>query len=215
MEAAGPMNPYEAPRAELNAPAPGPGLPANIENAVAGGPPGVIGKQISSSVVSALMTPFTAGLYMMCVRRALGQPISFGTAFSYLPRTGTLLATGFLTLIVVAFGLVFLIIPGIYLALGYSLAEQLVCDQGLSAWKAMETSRRAIHHKWWRVLGLGLLVGLLTAVSALGLLIPLIWTIPWLLMTTAVLYRRIFYAPVPGVTTAGPPPAPATPMAPA
>ena len=45
------------------------------------------------------------------------------------------------------------------------------------------------------MLGLGLLVGLLTAVSALGLLIPLIWTIPWAMMTIGVLYRRIFYAP--------------------
>ena len=59
----------------------------------------------------------------------------------------------------------------------------------------METSRRAITHRWWSVLGLGLLVGLLMGVSALGLLIPLIWTFPWAMMTTAVLYKRIFYAP--------------------
>jgi hypothetical protein len=81
----------------------------------------------------------------------------------------------------------------------------------------MTTSRQAIRHKWWRVFGLGLLVALLTGVSALGLLIPLIWTIPWAMMTTGVLYRRIFYAPVraeiptsvpipPPAAAGGPPP---------
>jgi len=58
----------------------------------------------------------------------------------------------------------------------------------------METSRKSVTHRWWKVLGLSLVVGILTGVSALGLLIPLIWTIPWMMMTLAVLYRRIFYA---------------------
>ena len=42
--------------------------------------------------------------------------------------------------------------------------------------------------------GLSLVVGILTTLSALALFIPLIWTIPWSMMASAVLYRRIFYA---------------------
>ena len=110
-------------------------------------------------------------------------------------------------------GLLALIIPGIYLAVCYELTIQLVGDQNLSAADAMKTSRKAIAHKWWAVFGLGLLVGLLTALSALALLIPLIWTIPWMMMTTGVLYRRIFYAtgPAPAAEPSpigggGPPP---------
>jgi len=98
-----------------------------------------------------------------------------------------------------------LIIPGIYLMVAYSFVIQLVGDQGLSPWQAMEVSRKAVTHRWWSVLGLGLAVAILTGVSALGFLIPLIWTIPWLMMTTAVLYRRIFSAVDPPTdgTTAG------------
>ncbi|HEY7376534.1 MAG TPA: hypothetical protein VIF57_30525 [Polyangia bacterium] len=260
-----PTNPYEAPQAELNAPVPAAGLPANIENAVAGGydftvgevmdeawrltkgmkgtfwgaaivigviylvtdaifgvvlglflskDPGVVAKQAFEGMVGALMTPFTVGVYMMCVRRALGQPISFGTAFSYVARARVLIPTALLVFAMTALGLALLLIPGIYLAVGYQLAEQLVCDQGLPTWKAMETSRRAIHHKWWSVFGLLFLVSLLVGVSALGLLIPLIWTLPWMFMTTAVLYRRIFYAPVPveaELPKAGPPVVPVAP----
>jgi len=171
-----------------------------------GDDPGFAMKQTFEGVIGALMTPFTMGLQMMCVRRALGMPISFSTAFSFFPRAGVALGGALLVLVLTMLGTVLLIIPGIYLTVAYSLTTQLIADRELPAWDAMETSRSAITRKWWRVLGLFLLVGLLTGVSALGLLIPLIWTIPWAMMATAVLYKRIFYS--------SPPPAAAASVAP-
>jgi len=101
-------------------------------------------------------------------------------------------------------GLLIFVLPGLYFWIAYSFALPLVCDQGLSPWQALETSRRAATHKWFTLLGLTLLVGVLTCVSALGLLIPLIWTLPWSMMTTAVAYRRIFYGAMPGAPVAAP-----------
>ena len=168
--------------------------------------PGFIVKQLHKGVVGALMTPFTMGLQMMCVRRALGMPISFATAFSYFPRAGVALGGALLVLLMTSLGFALLVLPGIYLAIAYSLTTQLICDRELAAWDAMRTSSRAISHKWWGVLGLELLVGLLTLLSALGLLIPLIWTIPWTMMTTAVLYKHIFYySPPPAAAAAAAP----------
>lgn len=168
-------------------------------------PPGPVMQLVLNSVVGALMTPLTMGLQMMCVHRALDATTSFSTAFSYFSRSGPAMAGALLGLLLGYLGIVALVIPGIYLVIGYSLTTQLVCDQEMGAWEAMETSRRAIHHKWWKVLGLELLVMLITLVSALGLLIPLVWTIPWGMMTTAVLYRRIFFAPGPAAGADGPP----------
>jgi len=170
---------------------------------------------IYKTLLGALMTPLTMGLYMMCVRRALGAPISFSTAFSYFNRTGPALTGALLVMLLTYLGVAALIIPGIYLAVGYHLSIQLICDQELPAWQAMETSRKAIHHKWWSVLGLTIVVALLTGISALLLFIPLIWTVPWSFMVSGVLYRRIFFAVAPGAQTvspasvmpAGPPPA--------
>jgi hypothetical protein len=179
-------------------------------------PANTIVKQIFNSVVGVLMTPFTMGLHMMCVRRALGLPVSFGTAFSYFPRAGTAMVGALGVLILGYLGLLLLVLPGIYLLIAYSLTTQLICDRELPAWDAMETSRRAIKHKWWSVFGLGLLVGLMVVVSALGLLIPLIWTIPWAMMTSGVLYKRIFYYAAPpaaeGPAPAAAGPAPASPV---
>jgi hypothetical protein len=149
------------------------------------------------AVVGALMAPVSVGLTMMCVRRALGAPISFRTAFSYYGKSLPVVVCALATVVLTWSSLVAVILPGIYVWVAYTFAIPLICDQGLSPWKALETSRRAVHHKWFSVFGLILLVGLLTLVSALGLLIPLFWTVPWMMMTSAVLYRRIFYATAP------------------
>jgi uncharacterized membrane protein len=74
------------------------------------------------------------------------------------------------------------------------LTSPLVAAQNLPPWQAMETSRRAITHKWFRVFGLVLVTALITGVSAIALLIPLFWTLPFFMLTTAVLYKRIFHA---------------------
>jgi hypothetical protein len=156
--------------------------------------PNALVRSVFNGIVGALMTPMMMGLQMMCVRRALGAPVSFATAFSYFSRAGTALVGGVLVLLLTYAGLALLVIPGIYLGTAYLLTTQLIGDQEMSAWQAMETSRKAITHRWLRVLGLWLLVGLLTGLSALGLLVPLVWTLPWAMMVTGVLYRRIFYA---------------------
>lgn len=170
--------------------------------------PNAVVQQVFNAIVGTLLAPLVMGLEMMCVRRALGQPISFSTAFSYFPKAGTAIAAALLTTLFTYLGLLLLIIPAIYLGVGYSLTMQLIGDRDLSAGDAMKTSRRAIKHKWWGVFGLFTLVGLITGSSAMLLLIPLIWTMPWMMMTTAVLYRRIFYAPVAAAAPAaavGPP----------
>jgi hypothetical protein len=151
-------------------------------------------QQIVGGIIGIVMAPLSVGIQMMCVRRALGLPIEFGTAFSYLHRGAAIIVASLLVILLGYLGLALLIIPGVYLFIAYSLTAQLIADQGLGVWQAMETSRKAITRRWWGVAGLLLVVGLLTMLSAIALLIPLIWTIPWSMMATGVLYRRIFYA---------------------
>ena len=151
---------------------------------------------IANGIASALMNPLTMGLTMMAVRRAQGQPVSFSTAFGYFSKAGPAIAAGLLTVLLTYLGFALLIIPGIYLAVAFSMADPLIGELPISGWRAMETSRKAIGHKWFRVFGLFVVVGLLTALSGL-VVIPLIWTVPWAVMTIGVLYRRIFHATPP------------------
>ncbi|MEZ4291022.1 MAG: hypothetical protein R3E53_11035 [Myxococcota bacterium] len=56
-----------------------------------------------------------------------------------------------------------LIVPGVYLAIAYQMAMPLVIERGLGLWDALETSRKAITHCWFRYL-----LVLLVAVAGLG-----------------------------------------------
>jgi hypothetical protein len=202
---------------------------------VIGDVPSLFVRSYFTTLMGLVMTPFTTGLYMMGVRRALGAPVSFSTPFSYLSRSGSIIRGYSLIILASSLGIVLLlnaivylrayplIVLGswlgllpmvllfIYLTIGYSLVPQLICDQELSAWRALGTSRRAINHRWWGVFGLWLVVTLITILSAL-VIVPLIWTLPWMCTVYGVLYRRIFFAgpppemPAASVSPAGPPP---------
>jgi len=142
-------------------------------------------------LLSVLMTPLHCGLFMMAVRRAGGQPVDFGTAFAFYDRAGTLIGAMVMTTLLTCVGCVFLLVPGIYLGVAYLMAVPLIGDRRLPAWQAMETSRKALTHKWWPFFGV-LCVVYLVISSVSVLLIPLVWMIPWALLVMGVLYRRIF-----------------------
>jgi hypothetical protein len=152
---------------------------------------GTAGAVLVQVVSIAIALVMTVGTMMLSVRRAAGLPVSVGTVFGYLDMWLTALVSGILLLVIVGLGFVLLIIPGIYLSVAYYMTFALLGDRKMGAWQAMETSRKAVSHKWFKVFGTFLVTGLLTALSAL-LIIPLIWTLPWMGMVMGVVYRRIY-----------------------
>lgn len=141
--------------------------------------------------------PLTAGIIMIAVRRAVDKPIRAFMVFDYFSRLLPLVITTFLIWVLTFMGFLLLIIPGIYLSIGYSLALPLVLDKGLRPWQAMETSRKAIHKQWFKVFGLYLVLMLICLISIIPLGLGLIWTIPMFILTSGILYREVF-----GVTSA-------------
>jgi hypothetical protein len=141
---------------------------------------------------SALFAPLVMGVMMLGVRRAAGLPVSFQTTFSYFHKAGAAIVAALSTTLLTYLGLVFLVLPAIYLGVAFGMTMPLIADRNLAPWNAMETSRRAITHKWFAFFGTYLIVGILTCLSALPLGIGLIWTVPWSMLVIGVLYRRIF-----------------------
>jgi hypothetical protein len=169
--------------------------------AVFGDGPNFLVRLLVQLVLTALWMPLAVGLIGMAVRRAAGQPVKFSMAFSYLDRAPVFIVAGFLTTALTYVGLILLVIPGIYLSVAWGLTLPLLAFSQLRPWDAMEASRKAITHHWWRVFFLYMAVGILTGLSALALLIPLIWTAPWALLVLGVLYRRMFGVPADAATT--------------
>jgi uncharacterized membrane protein len=134
----------------------------------------------------------TAGIMMMGVRWATGQPINFSMLVDGVAKIKPLLIAMILMWIIIAIGFLLLIIPGIYLSIAYGLTIPLIMEKGLGPWEAMEASRKAIHHSWFQIFGLYLVMSLIFMISVIPLGIGLIWTIPMGTIALGIVYRIIF-----------------------
>ena len=140
----------------------------------------------------AITMPLWAGIYMIGVRRAVNAPIRAGQMLDYFSKTLPLFGLYLLMLILILVGFVLLIIPGIYLSVAYMLAIPLMVDKNLGVWEALETSRKAIHKRWFTIFGLTLVIMLINLVAMIPLGLGLIWTVPMSTIAFGVLYRNIF-----------------------
>jgi hypothetical protein len=138
-----------------------------------------------------LLLTFLAGLYNIGVRRSCGSYYSWRTVFSGFPFIGRIGVAGILMSLLIASGFVLLILPGIYLAVGYSLTLPLMVVKRYGPWEAMEVSRRLIHPRWWQVFGIYIVMYLIYLLSCIPFGIGLFWTVPMLFTLTGVLYRSL------------------------
>ncbi|MFW2366297.1 MAG: hypothetical protein ACN4GW_07755 [Desulforhopalus sp.] len=153
---------------------------------------GMVGGAIFQAIGDAISVIFTAGLLFMGIRRVAGDPIEWRMVFNGFSCAGKIIIATILQSILISVGILLLILPGIYLAVGYAMALPLIVDQGMSPWEAMETSRKAIHKIWWKTAGLLLIMGLIMMVSMIPLGIGLIWTWPMFIVLAGVVYRYLF-----------------------
>ena len=141
--------------------------------------------------VMALTYPFTAAVFIVAARHMCRRPISIGMLFSQYGKFGALLITGILQIILIVIGYALLIVPGIYLSVAYTLALPLVADRNMGPWEALETSRKLVTKHWLTVFGILAVASLLMLLSAVFFLVPLIWTLPWLVLCVGVIYRNL------------------------
>ncbi|MBU0480995.1 MAG: hypothetical protein KKG47_07825 [Proteobacteria bacterium] len=138
------------------------------------------------------MYPFLAGIMMIGIRRAVDLPISYKMAFGYFGFVVPIVIAAFLVSIMTTLGFILLILPGIYLSLAYMLVIPLIVDKKMSAWQAMEASRKAIHKHWFKVFGLYFVMGFIYLLSLIPLGLGIIWTMPMFVVMSGILYREIF-----------------------
>ncbi len=139
-----------------------------------------------------LSMSFLAGLINIGVRRVQGRPFSWKLIFSGFSQLSKVVLAGFLMTILITSGFFLLVLPGIYLAVGYSLTFPLIFTRDLGPWDAMELSRKTIHKHWFKVFGIYLVMYLIYLASTIPLGLGAIWTIPMFFTLTGVLYRVLF-----------------------
>ena len=145
--------------------------------------------QVVTEVVSML---FIGGLLFMGIRHVAGDKVSWKMIFHGFSFTGKIIVVSILQFILVTLGFLLLILPGIYLVVGYAMAIPLIVDKNLSPWEALETSRKAVHKVWWKVAALYIVMSLIFVVAAIPLGIGLIWAWPMIMVAAGVVYHRLF-----------------------
>ncbi len=153
---------------------------------------GMASSAVLQMVVDVTFALFIAGLLFIGIRKVAGDPVSWKMTFKGFSCTGKIIVAVILQTLLISIGFLLLILPGIYLAVGYSLTMPLIVDKGLSPWQALETSRKAIHKVWWKVAGLLIVMGLLFVVALIPLGIGLIWVWPMFIVLGGVVYRHLF-----------------------
>jgi hypothetical protein len=133
-------------------------------------------------------SPLLGGLYYLNIRCIRGEPAGPEQSFAgfravyFIP----LLAGGLLSGALTTLGILLLIVPGVYLAVGYIFVLPLIIDKRMDVWTAMEVSRRVVHQQWWMTFALGLVAALMVLVGVLAFGVGIIVAVP--VATAALMY---------------------------
>ena len=147
---------------------------------------------VGSLLNLAIGYPVMAGVMMMGLNRAAGRPVYYQMSLQFFAKALPIFILMAVMTIMVSLGLILLIIPGMYLVIAYMFALLLMLDKNMSPWEALETSRKAVTHHWFKIFGIGFVMGLIMVISILPLGIGLIWTLPMMYIMNGLLYQRIF-----------------------
>lgn len=131
--------------------------------------------------------PLMFGFVAVSARVMQGEGAHFGDFFQGFRFFLTLLLLGVVSQILIALGLLLLVVPGVYLMVGYMLAPWFVLDQRVGFWEALKLSRRTVQPHWFELFGLLLMIILINLLGALALGLGLLVTIPvgWCAITAA------------------------------
>ena len=103
-----------------------------------------------------------------------------------------LLLTALVGGVLAGIGLLLLVIPGVYLLVGYLFASSLVVDRRLDFWAALELSRRTVQPMWFSMFAFVLLLMLINLAGAVALGIGLLVTVPLTACAITAAYADLF-----------------------
>jgi hypothetical protein len=157
-------------------------LPAALDGAV-----GVAERQVSDSadsssgslvvlqllvLVVSVIASFlaTAAAYRLVADAYLGRPVDPGTSLRFgLKRVGAVMWVSLLAGLGIFVGLLLLVVPGVYLAVAWSVAIPVLLGENLRGTAALGRSRALVRGRFWPCAGVLFLAFLLAAIVALAI----------------------------------------------
>jgi uncharacterized membrane protein len=147
---------------------------------------------VAGSIAALLINPcMYAGLILVARKMDRGESTEFGDFFSGFNYFTQLFVGSLIVGIFVAIGMIFLVIPGIYLAVAWSFFSLFIIFANKEFWPAMEYSRKLINKEWFAFLGFFIILILINLAGAICLGVGLLVTIPATLIAVFAAYDDI------------------------
>ena len=144
------------------------------------------------SIYTILLAPaLVAGFYLVANRISQEEYVDFQNYFDGFKYWLLVVTINLVSAILTVLGIIALIVPGIYLAVGYVFAILFGVFGGFDFWTSMEYSRRLVHTNWWKFLGFLLVLLLLNIVGFISLLVGLLVTVPMTYLSIYVLFEEL------------------------
>jgi hypothetical protein len=150
------------------------------------------GRALGGFIGMAVSAPLGVGFFVVAAGLVKGRTPVFQDFFAGFRFFLPLLLLSLVSSVFIVLGFILLIIPGVYLLIGYTFAPLLVVDRGLDFWPAMELSRRTVQGRWFSIVAFVLVLTLINLAGILCLGAGLLVTIPVSLCAWTAAYREIF-----------------------
>lgn len=149
--------------------------------------------QLVNVVVSSF---FVAGIYGFSLKVARGQAYAFNDLLSGLPIFLPVLVANIITGLAVGIGLIFLIVPGVIIALGLSMTLPLIVDKRLGPIDALSASWALTTGNKGMLFIFGLLAIALVVAGTCACFVGILLVLPILYIAHAYVYLRLSGQPV-------------------
>ena len=157
--------------------------------------------EITSGVAMLVWGPLVGGLLFYFLKKIRGEQATVETAFcGFSHRFLQLFLAGFVTSLLTWLGFLCLILPGIYLLVAWVFTLPLVVEKQHDFWSAMELSRKVVTKHWFKFLGFGIVLWLLTFAGVLALVVGVFVMSPLVLAALMYAYEDIFGGVTPAPT---------------
>lgn len=138
-----------------------------------------------------VVKPIQFGLYYLNLKAAREEKFEINELFSPFKDYGNVVLAGFLTALIVGFGTLFLIIPGIILACKLIFVPYLVMDKKMSAVDAIKESWNMTDGHAWTVFGMALLAIPIAIAGYICFFVGIFISTMWFYIAFASLYHSV------------------------
>lgn len=138
-----------------------------------------------------LAPPLYSGFYLAANKISLGLPVIYPDFLRGFTFYFSVFSIWLIGQVLVAFGLVAFLIPGIYLAVAYNFAVLMALFGGFDFWTALEESRKLITVRWWKFFMFILILIIINILGVVTLGIGLLLTIPISFYATYILFEDL------------------------